>query len=812
MVDRHETHETHEAHETHNSFSGGDVHGGLFQAGSIGTLVLPSPREPLTWPLRIGAVPDEATAFQPRAALRRRIGGSAHTAVLTGGGGVGKTQLVAERARHALSAGTDLVVWLDASRPDRLLPQYADAARAVRASRAVGESTEADARAFLDWLATSRRSWLVVLDDIAEPAALDGWWPPAAGAARGRVLATTRRRDAALRGGGRAVLEVDPYDASESVDYLRARFDEAEEPRLLDETDETDGTDGTDEAAGQLCEALGHLPLALGYAAAYMINEGLPCGSYLTRLADRRTRLDEALPRDGGDGEGYGREVAAALTLSLEAAQRARPVGLAEPAARLAAYLSPTGHPEAFWETRAVTDFLDGRDAAEARSAMRLLHRYALLTHQTGDPAQGVRIHALTARAVRESVPEQEAGAVVRAAADALLEIWPEDDTDDPALASVLRTNTEALTEHGGDHLWLPDGHELMFTAGASWLNRGMFGTATAYWEGLVRRGRACLGDTHLATLGARSFLADAYRVTDRVDEAIAVLEQALTDARETPGAGRARRFALRSSLADCYVKTGRTTEGIALQKRTVAACVRSYGRKHERTLEAQQELVALYRSAGPAYASDALGLQERVAADYRRHVGAGDPDTILAHHNLAACYLENGMIDKAVPLRERVLADSERHLGESNAQTLHARTSLALSYWYTRGAEAALPLLERAATDNERLLGAHHPLFIDSLDHLVNCLWEAGRYEEARNWQERVLADDTARLGPEHRDTLLAAGKLAMCLWETGARTRAARLLKQTAADMRGVLGPDDEDTRVAERTLRRWRGGDHG
>jgi hypothetical protein len=95
---------------------------------------------PVDWPVRVGQVPALASAFQARPGLRDRIAaargasssadhdngsgdrggrgqgaGVVLTQVLSGGGGVGKSQMAASHADEALHDGTDLVVWVDAS-------------------------------------------------------------------------------------------------------------------------------------------------------------------------------------------------------------------------------------------------------------------------------------------------------------------------------------------------------------------------------------------------------------------------------------------------------------------------------------------------------------------------------------------------------------------------------------------------------------------------------------------------------------------------------------------------------------------------
>ncbi|MEU6371101.1 hypothetical protein ABZ876_36760 [Streptomyces sp. NPDC046931] len=138
-----------------------------------------------------------------------------------------------------------------------------------------------------------------------------------------------------------------------------------------------------------------------------MINKRMDCTAYLDRF--RTSRSIAAVLPPSADTEKYGRQIATALLLSLEAADTAEPVGLARPALHIAAFLDPAGHPGALWATEAVLDHLGGCDPSTAHDALRVLHRYALLTCE----AASVRIHALTARAVREATSLGPRGAVI---------------------------------------------------------------------------------------------------------------------------------------------------------------------------------------------------------------------------------------------------------------------------------------------------------------------------------------------------------------------------------------------------------------
>jgi hypothetical protein len=75
----------------------------------------------------------------------------------------------------------------DGQQPGRRAVQLRPGVRGADRDGPAGDG-ETIAAQFLAWLAETGRLWLVVLDDVSDPADLDGLWP--AGPA-GQVLATT---------------------------------------------------------------------------------------------------------------------------------------------------------------------------------------------------------------------------------------------------------------------------------------------------------------------------------------------------------------------------------------------------------------------------------------------------------------------------------------------------------------------------------------------------------------------------------------------------------------------------------------------
>ncbi|MGW9123154.1 tetratricopeptide repeat protein, partial [Streptomyces sp. NPDC055663] len=621
---------------------------------------------PVGWPVVVGTVPVLASAFQPREVLRQAVdearghgrsvvlasdtphgepsqsGTRASVQVMSGGGGVGKSQLAAAYAREAVEGGADLVVWTSATDVQQVLSVYAQAAALVQAPGRTGTDLETDARAFLSWLAATDRRWLVVLDDITDPETIVPWWPDSQ-RGTGWTLATTRLKDPRLTGGGRARIDVDVYTPAEATGYLTTRLAHDHKAHLADHR------------APALAEALGHLPLALGHAAAYMLRENTPCSAYLERFTDRAARLDELLPH-WADTERYGRQVTTTLLLALDATDQDPHGPLARTTLRITAYLDPAGQPAALWTTNAFLAYLTQQQRAavpawrnlglrrrhrsaaravtgdEAAAALRLLDRYGLITYDSTDNLRAVRIHALTARAVRETIPQDQQPATAVTAADALVEIWPDPDHTQRELASTLRTNTDSLTTHAEGALFQPDTHPVLYRTGQSLGEAGQAIAARDHYQRLATN-RHRLGPDHPDTLTARHEFAWWQGEAGDAAGAVMAFKQLLADRRRVLGDDHHDTLTTQIGLIRFRGESGDATGAVTAFEQLVDNW--------------QHELDDARRDANrPAYVDDcggawsltALRIEQKIEQGWRDRVRVlhDDSQILTARHELA--------------------------------------------------------------------------------------------------------------------------------------------------------------------------------
>ncbi|RKN15018.1 tetratricopeptide repeat protein [Micromonospora musae] len=582
----------------------------------------------------MGPLPAQAPAFQPRDDLRAGVDAAraeGRDVVLASAdgrpGGVGTTQLAAWYAHQAVRDRADLVVWVDPTGPEAVMSAFAMAAALVGAPGRGETDPEEDARALLDWLNDTDRTWLIVFDGITDPEQVAEWWPQRH-SPTGWFLATTRLPGPIASSGRAATVEVGVFSAQESRAYLTARLAGV-------------GGDAIDDVAARL----GQLPLALSHAAAYMVNEGVDCREYLVRLADQSPDQDA---------------VAAGVSLAAEAANGQEPVGLALPLLRLAATLDPAAHPAAIWDAPEVARYLADQctatggpeyvDSAEAARAAAVLQAYGLLSVDPMNPIWTVRMHGDTAAAVRAATPTTVHRAAAQAAADAVLRIWPDPDDypDGAAYVAVLRGNAAVLAGQEGDPLWHPEGHELLFRAGMSLSMAELHDAAERYWRMLVDGGERVLGPEHDDVLGARRHVATAMVGQGRADEALPLLRRLVASLTEANGERDETTLSALEHLAVAATASGQTREGVQAAERLVAGRNAVDGPQDEKTLKASWILATCYRFDGRP--DDAITSIQPVVAGYSAMWGLEHPDTWAVRQMLAALRAESRAVGGTDP------------------------------------------------------------------------------------------------------------------------------------------------------------------
>jgi tetratricopeptide (TPR) repeat protein len=796
-----------------------------------------SPAPAVNWPVQSGPVPPLAPYYSPRpetgfgavdgppaeqqSSLVR--GDETGSYVLTGPGGTGKTQLAASYARTLWeSRDIELLVWITASSRSAVLAGYAQAfdqtsqapggpppapggagwagppdARGPGSGPAgpahgygSGEDQEASARRFLRWLAESTRSWLIVLDDLADAEDLAGLWPRGA---MGRTVLTTRLLPASIAPPGQhaKLIQIGPFSRREALSFLTAR--------LYEDTGQRNG-------ALDLAEALGCLPIALAQAAALIADSHVDCRDYRGQFSDRRQAMGIGLD------SGYAATVAVTWSLALDRADQLLPSALARPMLAILAMLDPNGAPAAVLTSKAACEYIGSyspdRAPATDQEVRVVLSSLAQVGLLAVDPASAVRtvyVHALVQACVRQVLPPAVRDQAAAAAAGAVLQAWP-DRNPDAYLDQALRDCAATLTVAAPEFMWSLDGHPLQLRAGQSLDAARLSGPAIAYWRAMIAASEEAgsgqpEGSGGTMTLTYMQMLAAAYEAGNRLDLAVDILTSSVTQWEEAVGPGHPETLTARGQLARTCVTAGRVDEAIPLFERTLAGREWVLGPDHPETLTARSELAAAYRTAGRL--EDAITVYRRTLTDQELILGEDHPTTVATRSSLAAALHSTGRMQDAITLYVQTLSDRERILGPDHPDTLTARGNLAYAYRSIGKLKDAIPLYSRTLADRERVLGADHPDTMSSRANLASAYYNARKLKDAIPLYERTLADRERVQGADHPDTLTARGNLASAYHSAGRLVVATELYEKTLAGYERVLGPTHENTLTSRANL---------
>ncbi|MEU6326776.1 tetratricopeptide repeat protein [Streptomyces sp. NPDC047049] len=823
-------------------------------------------------PLRIGLVPDTADVLVERAHREALTGaldgpedsdvGDAASAavrghVLTGTGGVGKTCLAADYCRSAADGpdgGVDVLIWVTANTTPAVTGAYAQAARELELVPS-SENSASAAEQFLNWLRITDRSWLIVLDDVHSPGALEGLWPPRRTAGRGRVIVTTRSRESDLAtASGHPFLSVGVFTREESLTHLRNTLQRAVSV-------------GADAELAGLADDLGHLPLALSRAAAYLdYNASYSIAHYRRLLADRRLTLERLIPAVRGSAETS--SLAALWDVSVEQADQHTGM-LARPMLELAAVLDgTTGIPTPLFTSNAARDWLTERSRAdqpvdefEAEHTLATLDRLHLIDHTPGEGCDDVwlvRMHQLIQRAVREhqppgSLPDpraQRRNTVLPAAAHALLDIWP-DTEQGQELAQRLRASARSLArrdQDGESHpLWQDDtAYTLLFRLGISTGESGDISWARDHFDALRSLAHRHLGADHQHTLVARSELsrwqsqagdhAGAVQTLENLEAdhirlfgyeapetlvtrhnlaiergaagdtsgAIAALKEILA-VRQRNGASGGAILATLHNLSYWMGVAGDAAEAAAAYRRLIPLMEEEFGADADGPLTARHNLARWLGEAGNA--TEAVSLLEALLPDQTLALGSRHLRTLTTRQSLARWQGESGETDKAIDGYQALIPDMGKVLGPDHPELLTARHNLARLQARIDPATASENLAAVVA-DRTRVLGPHHPDTLSSRHSHALCLGWAGEPQKAVQALEDVLRDQQRRLVPEGAEILSTRHSLAVMRGFAGAPQAAIAALQELLPDQERVLGPGHLQTLTTLDSLGHWQG----
>ncbi|MEE1764212.1 FxSxx-COOH system tetratricopeptide repeat protein [Streptomyces sp. SP18BB07] len=737
------------------------------------------------------------------------------TQTVHGLGGVGKSTLALHYAHTHLDTYR-LVWWIHADTPDLITADLAALAGRLRGGRTGDLTTPQAADWAVGWL-QAHPGWLLVLDNAEHPSSL--------------VTLTGQ-----LRHAGRHLI-TSRYTEDWPTEPLALPV-LAEDASLELLTRFTGLTDPANQGQARLlAEELGHLPLALEQAGAFIRQSKQSVKAYRDLLHER-TAYTVDIPADHTRPE---RTMARIWRVTLDALAELDPLTVR--ILRVVAWFAPRPLPRDLLSrladnparlTRAL-GLLGAYSMITLESDTLAVHRLVQTIARTPDPAFGTLAHL-------DPDPHRAPDAIETARRDAavlLTDALPEDPQANIAgwpRWRALLPHIQALadaTEPTQDTAAI---EWMLYESAVFMLNQGLIDPARIHAERSVESGTRIRGADQPQTFASRLLQASLHEHTGDLDRAIelgeavladiqrvlgphcpeamaarnnlatacqragklgrstALFEAALAEEERVPGADQQRILIARSNLAGSLRDAGDLEKAIALYETTLAELERTLGTDHPATLSVRSRFAFACELSGDL--SRAISLYATTTDDSERVLGADHPDTLAARDGLAGAYESAGDLGQAIPLYEELLGVRLRVLGADHPDTLTSRNNLAYAYGAAGDLARAVPLHESTLADQERVLGADHPATLSSRNNLA-CLYEdLGDLDHAVSLLETTLADRERVLGTDHPHTLDSRELLACAYASMGDLRRAVPLHEANLADRKRVLGADHPAT----------------
>jgi tetratricopeptide (TPR) repeat protein len=733
---------------------------------------------------------------------------------LYGLGGVGKTSLALEYA-HRFKADYDLVWWIPAEHPQETSLALGNLANQL--GLGTSDNAAEAAGTVVDHLRRDAPGrWLLIFDNAEDPDDLQSFLP----AGSGHIMITSRNQAWAHHA---LPLEVDVFTEDESTAHLMHHV------RDLASAD-----------AKGIADALGHLPLAIEQASAWLAETGMPAGLYLEWLATQgASALELNKPPD------YATPVVATWNLSLERLRQRSPAAVR--LMQVLAFCAPglvsmgllysdamLGNLKPFDETL--------RDRFATARVVGEISRLSLVKINQGK--NSLEVHRLIQAVIRSQMTgdqQREARhAVHLVLADARP---PAGGTDNPATWSTYDTIWAHLQPSKAEECDDPRTRELLIDWVRYQWKIGEFGAALRLARHLEELWTRHLGPDDPQTLYLQFHIANLLRSQGRFSEARELDTSVLERQRQLLGADHPNALMTANGLGADLHALGDFQEALTLNQQAYESFKQQIGENYPRTLAAAHNLACSLRLVGDCFA--ARRLDEETLDRQRQVLGREHPYTLLSEVSLANDMRAAGRFRESVDLLRDTWGKYRAVLGDDLLDTLRAAMCLAISlrkagdqaealelarstyercdrrygsdapdtwscaltlacdYAATHDMPRALELGSKVRAAQQARLGTDHPNTLVAANNLGCYLRCLRRLPEALHLAAQTRQFMRQRLGDAHPLTLSCAVNLANCLADSGDLAPALDLQHETISRLAAVLGRDHPDTLVCESNL---------
>jgi tetratricopeptide (TPR) repeat protein len=217
------------------------------------------------------------------------------------------------------------------------------------------------------------------------------------------------------------------------------------------------------------------------------------------------------------------------------------------------------------------------------------------------------------------------------------------------------------------------------------------------------------------------------------------------------------------SNLAVMLHTTNRLSEAEPLMRRALAIDEACYGLNHPNVAISLGNLALLLQDTNRL--SEAEQLLQRALAINKASYGPDHPQLAISLNNLAQLLQDTNRLSEAEPLLRQALEIDQASYSSDHPNVAISMGNLALLLQHTNRLSEAEPLLWRSLAIEEKNFGLYHPNVATRLSNLAVLLQAANRPEEAEKLLWRALAINEKTYGQHHPNVAVILNNLAQLL-----------------------------------------------
>lgn len=653
---------------------------------------------------------------------------------------------------------------------------------------------------FKYWLEKEHKEWLLIIDNADEASLFASkaelsrektgadqsileYLPESP---HGSILITTRNRAAGVkftRNLSPELVEVNTMTEDESSRLIRSA--------LLDDIP-------TDEEIHAISDLLGHLPLALAQATAFMQENVLTISEYIELYKDSdETQMDllsEPFETLGRDSQ-VPNAVTTTLIISINQIKKKDPKAIE--ILSLVAFIDQHDIPKSLIQAKV-------KRPLDFTRALGTLKAFSLIT---ANERGNFSLHRLVQLVLRkwliiedkfEDQAIQTMDIIAELFPNAMFDQWAVCKAYFPHAQSVLTFLPELhgkllrrrlhLQEGMSFYLWSqgycneaekldvliveenkkefgvehPETLESMAALASTLEDQGKWAEAAELDRHVVATREKDLGSTHELTFTSKSNLATVCGKQGHYEEAERLLLEVLENRLSVFGAGDERVISAKAALGSIYIDLGRLEEAEEFATQAWNWRKKTLGAEYDATLDVESTLGIIYERQGRLEEAEKLALQTIEAKE--KSLGPEHPQTLLSKGNLINIYQDREEWGKAEELALDVIAAKTQRVGLTHHDTLVERQKLAYIYFSQGLVEQADAMEDEILKDSIDSLGSDHPFAMTCMSETAITQKRQNRDTEAIQLMTQVVNRRERILGPYHNDTLMAFKTL--CDW----------------------------------------------